>query len=119
MGTSVSTQLVHHGERRDQSGRQHVPPERRRELLAAYRESGLTRVAFARPEGVRYPTFCTWMQQAGKLGGRSKPPAPMRFAEVALPAGVARDLEVPLRDGTTLRGKRVEELAALVRALRG
>lgn len=43
----------------------------------------------------------------------------MRFAEVAQPASVAQGLEVRLPDGTTLRGERVGELAALVRALRG
>lgn len=76
-------------------------------------------MAFARQEGVRYPACCTWVQQAGKPGGRPKPPAPVRCAEVALPAGAAHGLEVRLPDGTTLHGGRVEELAALVRALRG
>ena len=93
MGTTVSPELVHHGERRDRLGRQHVPVERRRELVAAFRESGLTRVAFARQEGVRYPTFCTWVQQAGKpdgpaeaaagtaafCGGGAAGPRPARF----------------------------------------
>ena len=118
MGTTVSTELVHHGERRDQLGRQHVPAERRRELVAAFRESGLTRVAFARQEGVRYPTFCTWVQQAGKPSGRPKPPAPVRFAEVALPVPATRGLEVQLPCGMIARGPDAAELAALVRALR-
>jgi hypothetical protein len=43
----------------------------------------------------------------------------VRFAEVALPASVAQGMEVRLPDGTILRGGRVGELAALVRALRG
>jgi transposase-like protein len=121
MGTTVSTELVHHGERRDRLGRRHVPTARRRELLALFCESGLTRQAFARQEGIRYTTFCTWVQREEKAGGRSAPAAKaaVRFAEVARPAGAARGLEVRLADGTTLRGERVEELAALVRALRG
>jgi hypothetical protein len=42
----------------------------------------------------------------------------INFAEVALPASAGRGLEVCLADGTILRGACVEELAALVRALR-
>ena len=131
MGTSVNTELVHHGERRDRIGRRHVPAARRRELLATFRESGLTRQAFARQEAIRYTTFCTWVQReekaVGPHGGAAsrpkrtvmRPAQPINFAEVALPANPARGLEVCLPDGTTLRGERVDELAALVRALRG
>ena len=108
-----------HGERRDRLGRRHVPVERRRELLADFRASGLTRTAFARREGLRYTTLCTWVQREPKAPGRPKPPgALVQFAEVALPASAAGRLEVRLADGTTLHGGQVEELAALVRALR-
>ena len=50
------------GEKRDRLGRRRTPAERRAELLAAYRQSGLTQTAFARREGIRYSTFCTWAQ---------------------------------------------------------
>ena len=131
METTISTELVHHGERRDRVGRVHVPAERRRELVAAFRESGRTRQGFARQEGLRYTTFCTWVQREDRAVGASEGPAarPKRsrerraqrinFAEVALPAHPTRGLEVCLPDGTTLRGERVDELAALARALRG
>ena len=86
------------------------------------RESGLTRRAFARREGIRYTTFCNWTQGAAKRAGAGLPAvAPVRFAEVALPASASMGggvLEVRLADGTTVRGGNVEELAALVRALR-
>jgi transposase-like protein len=132
MGTTISTELVHHGERRDRAGRRHVPAERQRELVEAFRESGLTREGFARQEGIRYTTFCTWVQReedksAGSSGGSAarpkrtavRPAQRINFAEVALPPNPARfGLEVCLPDGTTLRGERVEELAALARALR-
>jgi transposase-like protein len=130
MGATVNTELVHHGERRDGIGRIHVPAERRRELLTAFRESGLTRQAFARQEGVRYTTFCNWVQQADQAAGADagamprpkrtvmRPAQRINFAEVALPASAGRGLEVCLTDGTILRGERVEELAALARALR-
>ena len=131
MGTTISTEVVHHGERRDRLGRVHVPLERRKQLLAEFRESGLTRRAFAKREGVSYTTFCTWTQRAegrsGASGGttaRPKQPGAERprrvnFAEVVVPNGMAGGLEVRLPDGTTLRGERVDELAALARALRG
>lgn len=122
MGTTVTTELVRHGERRDRAGRQHVPRERREQLLAAFRESGLTRRAFARREGIRYTTFCNWTQRAAKRAGAGLPVvASVRFAEVALPTGASTGggvLEVRLADGTTVRGGSIEELAALVRALR-
>ena len=121
MGTTVSTELVETGEKRGRDGRRFVAAERRRELVARFRESGLTRQAFARQEGVRYTTFCTWAQRAEQASGRPAPvaKAAVRFAEVALPASAARGLEVRLADGTTLRGERVTDLVALVRALRG
>jgi hypothetical protein len=122
MKTTISPQLVHHGEQRDRIGRVHVPAARRRELLALFRESGLTRQAFARREGVRYTTFCTWVQRAPKTAT----PA-LRFAEVSLPplaapapspSFTAALLEVRFPDGTTLRGERADALATLARALR-
>ena len=98
-------------------------------MLGQFRESGLTREAFARQEGLRYTTFCTWVQREGQAVRASRAPgqrtgaaetaAPrMTFAQVALPVVAGGGLEVRLPDGTTVRGPRVEELAALVRALR-
>jgi len=88
-------ELVETGEKHDALGRRRTPPERRAELLAAYRSSGLTQMAFARREGITYSTFCTWAQaereagrlpraQAGRRGRRAVPPAAalVRFAEV-------------------------------------
>ena len=129
---ATETELVETGEKHDTLGRRRTPAERRAELLAAYRQSGLTQSAFARREGIRYSTFCTWAQaerRAGKLpvappGGKRRRPAgaptAVRFAEVRLPAVAAPTpgLEVRLPDGTLLRGGRAVELAALVRALR-
>lgn len=131
MATITTTELIDTGEKRDVLGRRHTPRERRAELLAAFRQSGLTQTAFARREGIRYSTFCTWAQaerQQGKLpvaraGGqrqRRVGSPSVRFAEVRLPAVAAPipGLEVRLPDGILLRGGSVVELAALVRALR-
>jgi|SRR6266700_3095255 len=120
MGTTVSAELVDDGERRGRRGRRFVSAERRRELLVTFGESGLTRTEFARREGIKYTTLCNWVQREGKADARTKEPATVRFAEVALPtSAAARGLEVCLADGTILRSERVEDLAALVRALRG
>jgi transposase-like protein len=129
---TITTELIDTGEKRDALGRRHTPAERRVELLAAYRASGLTQSAFARREGIRYSTFCTWAQLERQGGGlppaqagrkrrrRNGTSAPVRFAEVRLPAVAAPipGLEVRLPDGTLLRGGNAVELAALVQALR-
>jgi len=126
--TTATTELVETGEKRDALGRRRTPVERRAQLLAAFRQSGLTQSAFAKREGIRYSTFCTWAQaerEAGRLpvaepGRKRRAQAEVRFAEVKLsplptaPAG----LEVRLPDGTLLRGGSAAELAKLVRALK-
>ena len=121
MGTTVSTELVDTGEKRGRDGRRYDATEWRREWLAMFRQSGLTRRAFARREGIRDTTFCSWLHRWEVADGHgtavTKPAA--RFAEVAQPSSAGCSLEVRLPDGTTVRGGRVGELAALVRALRG
>lgn len=118
MRTAAATELVYQGGRRDRLVRRHLPALRRQQYVAAFRESGLTREAFARREGIGYTTLCTWVQKEEKASGRAVQPAALvRFAEVSLPAS-ADGLEVRLVDGTTVRGGNAGELAALVRALR-
>ena len=132
-------ELVETGEQRDVLGRKMTPRIRRAELLAEFRRSGLTQTAFARREGLRYSTFCTWAQAeraAGRLpaaspgGPRLKPVTGkkpvIKFVEACVPAvgspcagASAAGLVVRLPDGMELRGGSAMELAALVRALRG
>ena len=127
MATITTTELIETGEQRDTLGRRRTPAERRTELLAEYRHSGLTQTAFAKREGIRYSTFCTWAQAEREAGRLPMAPAgrkrrrtmapPVRFAEVklGLPASVpAVGLEVRLPDGMLLRGPHANELAALV-----
>lgn len=123
--TTATVELVETGEKRDRVGRKITPAARREELVGAWQRSRLTQAEFARREGVRYPTFASWVQQQRAANRAPKPAGPkMRFAEaclpgqVQLPASRARGLEARLPDGTTLRGERVEELVALIRALR-
>ncbi len=121
--TTVTTELVETGEQRDRIGRRITPAARRAELVAAWRESGLTQAAFARREGVTYSSFAAWVQAARRGGGGASKPkmAAVQFTEVRLPRPTvaALPLEVRLPDGTVLRGTHAAELATLVRALRG
>ena len=53
---------------------------RRAQLLAAFDRSGLSAAAFARQQGVRYTTFCSWRRRQAK---RTTSP---KFVEVELAA---------------------------------
>jgi transposase-like protein len=114
-------ELVETGEKRDRVGRKITSASRREELVGAWQHSGLTQAEFARQEGVRYPTFASWVQQ--QRAAKRTPPsavAKVRFAEVQLPATVGMPpVEVRLADGTLVRGASVREVLAVVRALRG
>lgn len=54
-------EVVETGEKRDRVGRKITPASGREELVGAWRRSGLTQAEFARQEGVRYPTFASWV----------------------------------------------------------
>lgn len=77
--------------------------------------------AFARREGIHYATFAGWVLKAQRATAKS----PIKFAEVRLPlssatqALTAEQMEVRLPDGSVVRGGRVADVVALVRALRG
>lgn len=130
MGTIVA-EVIDTGDR-DSRGRRRVTAAQRADYLRAYRESGLNQAAFAKREGLRYSTFCHWVQKAAK--GLLRAPAPasasrggaVQFAPVQLPAPrsssssalSATSVELQLPDGVVVRGADVQKLAALVRALR-
>lgn len=110
MGT-IATELIE--PKRDERGRRITAAAERTAMVRAYEESGLTQKAFAEREGVKYTTFVSWVQAARRSGVEGK----VDFAEVTLPrANVA--LEVQLRDGTTIRGHNVEDVARLLRLVR-
>lgn len=118
---AIIAEVVETGEKRDGRGRRMMARTERLGLIEAYRASGLTMAEFARRESINYTTFAGWIAKAGKpVSARSA----LRFAEVRLPIGPAvaaepnNQVEVRLPDGTVLRGGRVAELVALIKALR-
>lgn len=116
---AIITELVETGEKRDGRGRRLNSRERKAELLAAFRESGLTMAAFARREQLSYSTFAGWVLRSQRRTVKRK--QPVRFAEVRLGTPLVTTptvLEVRLADGTVVRGSVAVEVAALVRALR-
>jgi transposase-like protein len=82
-------------------------------VVRAYEASGLTQKAFARREGIKYPTLVSWVQRGRRERKGSPRPA---FAEFTLagPSG----LEVRLPDGVVIRGGNVEDVAKLLRLVR-
>jgi transposase-like protein len=118
MGT-ITAEVVETGETHDRRGRRAMPRTRRLELIQAFRASGLTMAKFARQEGINYTTFAGWVHRTGAVAAGS----PIRFAQVQVPTApagqpAAGPLEVRLADGTVVRGERVAEVVAVVRALR-
>jgi len=86
-----------------------------------YRASGLTQAAFARREGLKYPTFAGWVNARRVQAGRASGGSAVRFAQLQLPTELTAptELSVALPDGVVVRGREIRALAALVRVLRG
>lgn len=127
MGT-ILAEVVDTGSR-DARGRRMLSVVQRAEYVRAYHASGLNQAAFAKREGLRYSTFCHWVQKTarGELRAPTTPAAReprVQFAQVQLPTvsaaavAAAASIEVRLTDGMVVRGDDVQKLAALVRALR-
>ncbi|OIR05342.1 hypothetical protein GALL_126540 [mine drainage metagenome] len=117
--TTAAMEVVETGEKRDRRGRRITPAGRREELVAAWRQSGMTQAAFAQREGINYTTFCSWVQQR-EGEGSAKAVAKVRFAEMQVPVTQAEsEVEVRLTDGTVIRGASAREVVVVVRALRG
>lgn len=110
MGT-IATELLE--AKRDERGRRITPAAEREALVRAYTESGLTQKAFAKKEGVKYPTFVAWVQEHRRRSAKPK----VGFTELTVPRAVV-PLEVQLADGTIIRGSHVEEVGRLLQLLR-
>lgn len=115
---AITAEVVDTGEKRDARGRRVTPTERRLQIVQAFRASGMTMAAFARRERINYATFAGWVAKAQRTTVAKRP---IEFDELRMPFAAAAStdqLEVRLPDGTVLRGGRVADVVALVRALR-
>lgn len=105
--TTATMELVESGEKRDRVGRRITLVARRDELVGAWQRSGLTQAEFARREGMRYPTFASWVLSARRTGRRSQRGRRCVLPKCNLPASVgALGLEVRLADGEEYDGAR-------------
>ncbi len=103
----AQAEVVEDGTQRDRRGRVKVKAERREELVAEYRHSGLSQAEFARRACVNYQTFAHWGQRARREAAEAAPlatPAMPRFAgarcaarsRCALVASVSEQLAHPI-----------------------
>ena len=121
---AIVTEVVDVGEKRDSHGRRVFPSAERRKLIGAFHASRMTMAEFARREGINYSTMAGWVHRDHpKCAGSTK--RAIEFAQVQLPIAAMpqlpasrAELEVRLPDGTVLRGGRLTDLVALVKALR-
>jgi hypothetical protein len=120
---SIETELCVDSAKSDRKGRRIRSADEWAQILERYDASGLTQEAFSRREGIRYGTLVAWLGRRRKRGGElpTTRSASSKFHELSLPAGRSPQatLEVRLTDGTCLSGSNAEELARLVRMLRG
>ena len=105
--------------------RPHYTDQYKAEVVAAFESSGLSGSAFAQQQGIKYPTFCSWVAKArGKTRSRKTAPSPSPFliAEIGEQSAVGGErLEVRLPGGATVlagTSKQVALLAELLKSLR-
>jgi hypothetical protein len=98
---------------RDRQGRSWYSDEAKRSYLKRYHKSGLSQRAFCEREGLKLPTFSSWLRR------ESIPEPSMKFRRLELsgPVPLASSLEVVMPGGMVLKGHDAAQLAALVRLL--
>ena len=67
---TTPTEIITQERVRDGRGHHLYSTGRRDEIIAAYQASGLTQVAFARREGIKYSTFTAWLAGPSAGGAR-------------------------------------------------
>ena len=110
--TTITAEVLKAEGKRARDGRTITPAARRAELVRGYRSSGLTMAQFAQREGIKTTTLAKWVYLAYHA---SRPAvAPVRFAEVKLPAAARWAFELTLPNGWVVRAADATALAALL-----
>ena len=96
------TELLQDESKRDRRGNRIYSEERKGELVAEWRASGLTQRVFAQRAGIKYATLTSWT--CSRRGVGKSAVAPTVFREMSMPismkASGGASLEVVLADGT-------------------
>lgn len=116
--TSLSEEPLGQIIKSDRAGRVHYTKDYKRDVLAAFANSGMSAAAFAEQCGVKYPTFSSWVAKERKKGpqGDQVISATMPFMIAELGRGEeASDaaLELELPSGVVARIKSQEQLPLL------
>jgi transposase-like protein len=91
--------------------------EERRELVRAFRSSGLSQAAFARHEGIHPVTLGHWLRRDGGSGGPARRRKIGAFTRVDVAMAHA-PIEIELRSGLRIRlqdARRLHELVTFFR----
>lgn len=108
--TTITAEVMKAEGKRARDGRTITPAARRAELVRGYRSSGLTMAQFAQREGIKTTTLAKWVYLSDHRSGR----APVRFAEVKLPATPRWAFELTLPNGWVVHAADATALAALL-----
>ena len=87
----------------DRAGRVRTPPERQQQIVAEWKNSGVSAMRFAEAIGVKYQTLSAWIRRHGVRG--EVPDAAPRWLEMAVapePVRPACGLRVELPGGAAL-----------------
>ena len=89
----------------DRAGRVRTPRERQEQIIAEWKNSGVSAVRFAETIGVKYQTLAGWIRKYRRLQGTGVGEASPRWLEMAvapLPTNPVVGLRVELPGGASL-----------------
>ena len=100
---------------RDRVGRGWYTAQAKADYIERFRQSGLSQRGFCEREGLKLPTFSSWINKA-------KPKPSTGFREVSIGPvgsfGSGLGIEVILPDGIIIRGQDAGELTGMIKLLR-
>lgn len=119
MTDSTTTSII----KSDRIGRSQYRPQYKAEVLAAFRESGMSGRAFAEKCGIKYPTFASWVTKENKGTAQeaiTSSSSPFVLAEFESPdAAASRSaLEIKLPGGAIVTASSCDQVSLLAELLK-